>query len=161
MRADNSHHIVAAARRRSQAARRRALAALRRMDNAGLPITIEAVAREAAVSRSWLYSQPDLRAEIDRLRQRPRPAARHVVPERQRGSDASLLRRLELATQRIRELDADNKRLRHALAEALGERRAQPARRDTPSRRVPPATQPRPATASPTPSATQTGNSKT
>jgi hypothetical protein len=27
------------------------------------------------VSRSWIYSQPDLRAEAQRLRDRPRPAA--------------------------------------------------------------------------------------
>jgi hypothetical protein len=161
MRADNSHHVVAAARRRSQATRRRALAAVRRMSNTGLPITIEAVAREAGVSRSWLYSQPDLRAEIERLRQRAQPAAGRAVPDRQRGSDTSLLRRLELGAQRIRELEADNKRLRHALAEALGERRARPTpdRRDTPSPRISPATRPHPTTASPTPSETQTSTS--
>jgi hypothetical protein len=160
MRADNSQHVVAAARRRSQATRRRALAAVRRMDNTGLPITVEAVAREAGVSRSWLYSQPDLRTEIERLRERAHPTPAHAVPDRQRGSDASLQRRLELAAQRIRELDADNKRLRHALAEALGERRAQPAPRDTPSPRIPPAPRPRPATTSPTPSTTQTTSSQ-
>src|SRR6185312_3567447 len=49
-------------------------------------------------------------------------------------AQAELLRRLELSAQRIRELETDNQRLRHALAEALGERRAQPnpSRRDTP-----------------------------
>jgi hypothetical protein len=88
------------------------------MDNAELPITIEAVAREAGVSRSWLYRQPDLRAEIERLRERTRPAAARTIPDRQRGSDASLLRRLEIATQRVRELEADNKRLRQALGKA-------------------------------------------
>jgi hypothetical protein len=31
------------------------------------------VAREAGVSRSWLYSQPDLRAEIQRLRGHHQP----------------------------------------------------------------------------------------
>lgn len=124
MRADNTHHITAAARRRAQLTRRRAVAALRRMDTTGLPVTIDALAREASVSRSWIYNQPDLRAEAQRLRDRPRPAAGRPVPNRQRSSDASLLRRVELATHRIRELETDNKRLRHALAEALGERRA-------------------------------------
>ncbi|MEJ7702546.1 MAG: DUF6262 family protein [Geodermatophilaceae bacterium] len=102
MRADNSHHVISAARRRAQATRRRAAAALRRMDNAGTLITFDALAREAAVSRSWLYNQPDLRAEIKRLRNRPHPAAGRLVPGRQRSSDASLLRRVEVATQRIR-----------------------------------------------------------
>jgi len=132
MQADNSHHVIDAARRRSQVTRRRAAAALRRMDNAGRPITVDALAREACVSRSWLYSQPDLRAEIERLRDRPRPAAGQLVPDRQRSSDASMLRRVEVATQRIRELETDNKRLRHALAEALGERRTAPSPENSP-----------------------------
>ena len=70
MRADNSRHVIAAARRRAEQTRQRAVAALRRMDDAGQPITFDAVAREAGVSRSWLYAQDDLRAEIERLRQR-------------------------------------------------------------------------------------------
>lgn len=141
MRADNSHHVIGAARRRAQATRRRAAAALRRMDDSGRPITFDALAREACVSRSWLYSQPELRAEIERLRDRPRPAAGRPVPDRQRSSEASLLRRVEVATQRNRELKTDNKRLRQALAEALGERRAATAhepQRDTPGSRVSP-----------------------
>ncbi len=139
MPADNSAHLVAAAQRRSQTTRQRATAALRRLHASGQPVNFDSLAREAGVSRSWLYAQPDLRAEVDRLRERARPAAGPAVPDRQRGTDASLLRRLELATQRIRELEADNKRLRHALAEALGERRiAPPNRRDTPSAPISP-----------------------
>ena len=139
MPADNTHHLTEAARRRAQATRRRAVAALRRMDTSGLPVTIDALAREADVSRSWIYSQPDLRAEAARLRDRPRPATGRAVPDRQRASDASLLRRVEVATQRIRELETDNKRLRVALAEALGEQRVAPAgrpHRDTPRPRA-------------------------
>ena len=47
--------------------KRRAVAALRRIDNAGTPIN-RCRRREANVSRTWLYNQPDLRAEIERLR---------------------------------------------------------------------------------------------
>jgi hypothetical protein len=32
------------------------------MDTTGAAITFEIVAREAKVSRSWLYNQPDIRA---------------------------------------------------------------------------------------------------
>ena len=64
MRADNSHHVVAAARQRSRATRRRAIAALRTLDNAGTQVSFDAVAREARVSRSWLYGQPDLMHHI-------------------------------------------------------------------------------------------------
>lgn len=136
---DNSHLIVAAAHRRATATRRRAVSALRRMDATGTAITFETVAREAGVSRSWLYNQQDLRAEIERLRARHRqiPAARQV-PDRQRASDASLLRRLEAATERNRQLESENRELREALAIALGERRTTdlPGRRgDTPGKK--------------------------
>ncbi|MEV6012476.1 DUF6262 family protein [Streptomyces sp. NPDC051976] len=130
---DNSHLIIAAAQQRALATRRRATAALRRMDATGIAITFETVAREAGVSRSWLYNHPDLKAEIERLRARRRsiPAAR-PVPDRQRASDASLLRRLEAATERNRQLEAENRESREALALALGERRTAdlPGRRD-------------------------------
>ena len=139
MRADNSRHVIAAARRRTAATRQRAVSALRRMDKAGMPITFDAVAREAQVSRSWLYNQPDLRAEVERLRsRRTLSSPGRPVPDRQRASDASLLRRLESATERIRHLEADNQQLREALALALGERRAADVRgstRDTPRKK--------------------------
>jgi len=125
MRADNSRHIVTAARDRAKATRRRAVAAIRRLDNAGQPISFDAVAREGQVSRSWLYNQPDLRTEIERLRaRRDAEPAGHPLPHRQRASDASLRRRLEIATERNRQLEAENRHLREALAVALGEQRA-------------------------------------
>jgi uncharacterized protein DUF6262 len=125
MRADNTHHIVTAARQRASATRRRATSALRRMDNAGQPISFDAVAREAKVSRSWLYNQPDLRAEIERLRTtRSSASAEQRLPDRQRASDASLRQRLEIMAERNRLLENEVRQLRDALAVALGERRA-------------------------------------
>ena len=116
-RADNSHLVIAAARRRAAATRKRAVTALRRMDNAGTPITFDAVAREAQVSRSWLYNQPDLRAEVERLRQRQPPSTTTTaIPNRQRASNDSLLRRLESRPPTIKHLEAENKQLRDALA---------------------------------------------
>lgn len=139
MRADNTHHIITAARRRTTATRKRAVAALRRMDNAGTPITFDALAREAHVSRSWLYGQPDLRTEVERLRRRQHSASPvRLVPDRQRASDASLRRRLEVVTTRNRHLEAENQQLRDALARAIGERRTANicgSRRDTPKRK--------------------------
>lgn len=141
MRVDNSHHVIAAARRRAEQTRDRAIATLRRMDATSRAINFDTVAREAGVSRSWLYTRGDLRAEIERLRQHPRPeASPAVLPDRQRASDTSLLRRLEAATDRIQRLESENHELRDALARALGERRAadvlgRTTSRDTPKRR--------------------------
>ena len=108
------------------------------MDSTGKPITFESVAREAGVSRSWLYAQTDLRVEIERLRARHQTQPSSAVPpQRQRASDTSLLRRLEAATERIHRLERDNRELRDALAQALGEHRTSTilgasSRRDTP-----------------------------
>lgn len=140
MPADNSRHLRVAARRRSEQTRKRAIKALRRLDSDGTPITFDAVARAAGVSRSWLYAHADIRDEIERLRRLRRPATgAPSVPSRQRASDASLLRRLEASTERIRRLEQDNCELRDALAAALGEQRqarviGSPARRDTPGK---------------------------
>src|SRR6516165_4610170 len=124
MQANNSRHVIAAAHRRAEQTRQRAITALRRMDATGQRITFDAVAREARVSRSWLYAQQDLRAEIQRLRQRhPATPPPQVPPQRQRASDTSLLRRLDAATARIRHLEADNEQPRDALARAVGESR--------------------------------------
>ena len=89
------------------------------------------MARAATVSRSWLYAQPDIRTEIERLRAAGRRAPAPPVPSRQRSSDASLLRRLETATQRIRQLSEENRKLRERLAQALGEQRAATSRDKT------------------------------
>jgi hypothetical protein len=112
------------------------------MDSTGTPITIDAVAKQACVSRSWLYNQPDLRAEIERLRSRHQTtAAGRAVPDRQRASDVSLLRRLESATERINRLETENQQLRDALALALGEQREAAVlsnTRDTPRKKSAP-----------------------
>jgi hypothetical protein len=134
MRADNTHHIVAAARHRHELTRAKAIRALRILDADGKPVTFEAVAQAAAVSRSWLYTQPDVRAEIERLRAEHRRAPATPIPARQRASDTSLLRRLEAATQRIRRLTEENHMLREQLAQALGERRTPASRNPAPDR---------------------------
>jgi small-conductance mechanosensitive channel len=139
MRADNSRHLVVAAQQRAEHTRTRALRALRRLDGTGTAVTFEAVAREAGISRSWLYSQADLRAEIQALRTRTRSPSSPPTPQRQAATDASLLRRLQAATERLRQLEEDNRQLREALAEALGTARTarvtgKNSGRDTPGR---------------------------
>jgi hypothetical protein len=124
MRPDNTAPIIAAARRRHEQARARATQALRDLDSAGTPATFAAAASAAGVSRSWLYSQPDLRLQVERLREATRHAPSPPVPARQRASDASLHARLEAALHRNRTLADENQRLRRQLAHALGDRRS-------------------------------------
>jgi hypothetical protein len=123
MRPDNTQHLITAAKRRHEVTRAKAIRALRELDRAGTPVTFETVARTADVSRSWLYVQPDIRAEIQRLRDATRRAPSPPIPAAQRASDSSLLRRLQTANERNRTLAEENQRLRRQLAQALGQRR--------------------------------------
>lgn len=127
MRADNSACLRTAAHRRSQATLERAEQTLRLLTATGEPVTIARFAAAAQVSRSWLYTQPELLAKITALpRPAPRPASAASAPASQRASTASLQRRLELAHQRIRQLNTDNQRLRAELARAYGQMRTSP-----------------------------------
>jgi hypothetical protein len=126
MRPDNTAPLIGAARRRHELTRAKAIRALRELDHAGTPVTFPAVARAAGVSRSWLYAQDDIRAEIRRLRDATQRAPSPAVPAAQRATEASLLRRLAEASDRNRKLAEENSRLRRQLAHALGEQRASP-----------------------------------
>ena len=120
MRADNSIHLTTAARRRHEHTRAKAIAAMHELDRAGAALTFESVARHAGVSRSWIYTQTDIKDEIRRLRElnRRQPSP---TPSSQRASDDSLRQRLEIANRRNRELADENQRLRRQLACALGQ----------------------------------------
>lgn len=122
-RADNSHHLLAAAQRRASDVRRRAIAAVADIAAAGDPVTPSAVARRAGVSRQWLYTCDEAMAAMrEAAGGQNENTAR--VPPKQAASPASLQRRIEALTD-------DNKRLRqHAadlerrLAAVYGELRA-------------------------------------
>lgn len=124
MRADNSEHLVIAARARAEATRARALDALLAMTEAGERVTIATVAARGNVSRAWLYNSPELRARIADLRGlHSGPGT--PVPAAQRGSDASLQQRLQVAHRRISELTGENEALRRQVEHVLGVARAE------------------------------------
>ena len=124
MRPDNTAPLIDAARRRRELTRAKAIRALRELDHAGAPVTFQTVARTAGVSRSWLYAQSDIRAEIERLRDTTQRAPSPPIPASQRATGDSLLRRLAEANDRNRQLAEENNRLRRQLAHALGDQRA-------------------------------------
>ncbi len=89
------------------------------------PITFSTVAHQAHVSRAWLYAETEIRAAIQKLRDDTRRGTHTTpVPAAQRASSESLLRRLETAHSRNRELTAEINALRDQLAHAHGELRA-------------------------------------
>ena len=114
-----------AAARRHELTRAKAVQALRELDRAGAPVTFAGVAKTAGISRSWLYTQPDISGQIRRLRQETNAAgSAGGIPAAQRATDASLRARLTTVLGRNRQLADENARLRRQLARALGDQRS-------------------------------------
>lgn len=130
MSADAATPLTAAAKRRHELTRARAIQAIRELDRAGTAVTFTAVAAQAQVSRSWLYSQPDICRQIRQLREATSRSTTAPIPASQRASGTSLLRRLETAHTENRRLSgectqlrAEIVRLRRQIAHLLGEQR--------------------------------------
>jgi hypothetical protein len=123
--ANHTARIVQHARTRHEQAVQRAQAALTALASGGDGVTISLLASKAAVSRSWIYTQPALRDQIEQLRHdppRPGPAGSQAAGSR--ASAESLRCRLALAHQQIQQLRNENQQLRQSLACAHGQLRA-------------------------------------
>jgi hypothetical protein len=120
---DRIERLRAAAQARHDDTLHRAENALRLLAKRGEPITVCGVANTAGVSRSWLYRQPRLLVEIDRLRQSPRGRERSV-PASQRASVESLRQQLRTYREELARLRAENQALNEQLARHLGTARA-------------------------------------
>jgi len=120
-RADNTAHLLQAAADRRDAATRKAVAAIAELDRSGTAVTVAGVANTAGVSRSWLYEQPALLAEITQLRDNAPTAV--PVPAAQRASGESLRQPLDAARTEIERLRTENTLLRDQIARALGKQR--------------------------------------
>lgn len=114
-----------AAARRHELTRSKAIQALRELDRSGQPVTFAGTAQAAGISRSWLYTQPDISDQIRRLRSRTDDVgSAGAIPAGQRATDASLRARLTAALDRNKQLADENARLHRQLARALGDQRS-------------------------------------
>ncbi|MGH3970291.1 MAG: DUF6262 family protein [Mycobacterium sp.] len=123
MPADHAHHLAQHARQRHECTLQRASETLTALAEGGGPVSIAALATRAGVSRSWIYTQPELRDRIEQLQQSSSRISRRTDGTH-RASDESLRRRLDLAHQRITQLRKENHQLREAVAHAHGQLRA-------------------------------------
>lgn len=112
-----------AAQARHDATLRRAEATLRTLARHGAPITVRGFADAAGVSRSWLYRQPQLREQIEQLRQQ-RPSRGPAVPSAERATIDSLRQQVHAYREEIARLSKENQALYEQLARRLGAARA-------------------------------------
>ena len=116
--------LATAAARRHELTRAKAIQALRELDRSGQPVTFASVAAAAGISRSWLYTQTDIRDHIQQLRGTRSHSTADAIPASQRATATSLRARLTATLQRNQQLTDENTRLRRQLARALGDQRS-------------------------------------
>ena len=119
-RADNTINLLRAAADKRDAATRRTIGVIEEFARTGAHVSLAVVAHAAGVSRGWIYEQPDLLAEINRLREHTSAV---TVPAAQRATDESVRQRLVTARDEIDRLRAENTMLRAQVARTLGEHR--------------------------------------
>lgn len=105
--------LTAAAKARSEAKTKTAEQAIRTLVKRGEPVTFQAVQREAGVSHAFLYTHPELRARIERLRAQARPIPTQPAPTNP--GDTLVL----ALTSQINQLKKQHRQEAHALRAAL------------------------------------------
>ena len=112
--------------RRHRATLSAAQNAIARLQRHGVVVTFRSVAKEAGVSRAWLYREPSIRELISRSRSASdRPAAARSP---QRASADSLRQMTDALRAEFARLKQENHDLREQLARKLGEQRAHSTR---------------------------------
>jgi len=127
---DRTQRLRQAAQARHEQTLHRAETALTSLARRGEPVTVRGVADAARVSRSWIYQQPRLLAEISRLRQ-PRPGKTPSVPASQKATIDSLRQQLHAYREEITRLRAEITSLHDQLARQLGAARTAAITRHT------------------------------
>ena len=105
-----------------EAAAARAEAALEALRRQAKPVNFAQIAKAAGVSRSWLYRQPEIREQIERMREAQPRMQRGQSP--QRATADSLRQQLHTYREELARLRAENTALKDQLARHLGAARA-------------------------------------
>jgi Family of unknown function (DUF6262) len=113
--------LAAHAKRRSEEKQKHVDEAITRLLREQQAINFNSVAKAAGVSKAYLYSQPLLRGRIEALRKlEGEQAVRERVVRTAGKTDASKDLVILAKDRRIKELEAENRRLQQQLKVALG-----------------------------------------
>jgi len=116
----NTTGMTAHAQKRKEQKRKGVEAAITALLREQKPINFNTVAKAAAVSKAYLYSQPDLRDRIEALRQQGvEQAVRERITRSTGKTDASRDLVILAKDRRIKELEAENRKLQQQLKVAL------------------------------------------
>lgn len=120
--ARNTAGLQAHAQQKAEEAKTRVMQTIDRLIKEKQPVNFNLVARTAGVTKSYLYTQSDLRTRIEGLRQQGASALKVVKggPQEHPRSEKSKEVLLAAKERRIQELSEENKRLKAQLKLALG-----------------------------------------
>ncbi len=117
----NTTGLVAHAHQRMEEKRKRVDEAITRLLRDQQTVNFNAVAKAAGVSKTYLYSQPQFRDRIEALRQQEREQMVRERVARPIGKTTAAKDLVILAKERrIRELEEENRKLKHQLNAVLG-----------------------------------------
>jgi PHD/YefM family antitoxin component YafN of YafNO toxin-antitoxin module len=119
----NTRGLIASAQRKSQEARQRAHQVIDQLLREQQPINFNTVAREAQVTKSYLYAHLDVRDRIEALRaqqNQEKLQKRRAESHQQGRTDKSKDVLLAAKDRRIKELEEQNRKLKEELKVAYG-----------------------------------------
>jgi hypothetical protein len=117
----NTTSLVAHAHQRKEEKRKRVDEAITRLLRDHQTVNFSTVVKAAGVSKTYLYSQPQLRDRIEALRQQEREQTVRERVARPIGKTNAAKDLVILAKERrIKELEEENRKLKHQLSVALG-----------------------------------------
>lgn len=114
----NTSGLLAYAQRRKEEKQKAVEAAIDRLLRERQPINFNSIATKAGVTKAYLYSQPALRERIEALRQQAVGKKPGLPPKGK--TDASKEVLLLAKDRRIKDLEAENRRLKEELRIARG-----------------------------------------
>ncbi|HGF8123098.1 TPA: DUF6262 family protein, partial [Enterococcus faecium] len=108
----NTTEIVRLAKQKSKKTREKVDKAISKFSIEGKVINCNSIAKEANVSKSWLYKEHDIRQRIESLRERQITANVVSKPKKSSRSEEILIKTLK---RRVMELEKENKKLQNQI----------------------------------------------
>lgn len=108
----NTEAIVRIAKRKSDEVRYKVEKTIPRLVLEGITVNFNVVSNEAGVSKSWLYSNEDIRKRIEVIRDKQKVSPKRIKRGSNERLEAFKDNIITTLKERIKELDCENKRLR-------------------------------------------------
>ena len=114
----NATEIVRLAKQKSHKTREKVDKAISKFSIEGKAINFNSIAKEANVSKSWLYKEHDIRQRIESLRERQ--ITSNVVSKSKKSSRSEEIL-IKTLKRRVMELEKENKKLQNQIQKLYGD----------------------------------------